>query len=162
RFDWITPANPERVLAGKKPRRRLDEGSKGFTADTMTRIELCPGLGDWRRHQRGSAAKAWRAKYARRYGACGEALPVHDGGWVQVCCVAFCYLEYYRLRQREQSPSQEWWLRQRTKGLARQVLLDVEAADLDALARHLETQQGRRWLKELLRKAVPLEHRRPA
>src|SRR5262249_39241270 len=27
-FDWITPANPERVLAGKKPRRRLDEVSK--------------------------------------------------------------------------------------------------------------------------------------
>jgi hypothetical protein len=234
RFDWITPANPERVLAGEKPRRRLDEVSKDFTAAMMTRIELCPGLGAWWRHQRGSAAKAWRGKYARRYWARTETLAVHNvglvqavfsttkqpqagqaievqktlltnllhwdtervvaaysarwqielffkemkgelglsnyrvrdfgevQGWVQVCLVAFCYLEYYRLGQREQSQSKEWWFRQRAKGLATQVLLDIEAADLDHIANQIETEQGRRRLKERLRKAVPLEQRRPA
>ena len=60
RFDWIVPANPERVLAGKKERPRLTTVSKDFAPESMTRIELCPGLGDWWRHQRGSKAKAWR------------------------------------------------------------------------------------------------------
>src|SRR5262249_49675848 len=161
-------------LAGTKPRRRLKDVSKDFTAESMTRIELCPGLGDWWRHQRGGLAKAWRGKYARRYWARAETLPVHNvgeavggcsargepqpgqavgvqkvlltnllhwgagrvasayaarwqvelffkevkgdlgmdnyrvrdfrevEGWVQACCAAFCYLEYYRLRRQEQ------------------------------------------------------------
>jgi Transposase DDE domain len=83
-------------------------------------------------------------------------------GWVQVCLVAFCYLEYYRLRQRAQAPNSEWWFRQRAKGLATQVRLDIEAADLEHIAKQLETEPGRRRLQERLRKAVPLEQRRPA
>jgi hypothetical protein len=232
-FDWITPANPERVLAGRKPRRRLKDFSKDFEAETMTRIDLCPGLSDWWRHQRGSGPKAWRGKYARRYWARAETLDVHNvgrvlavfsttippqpgravevqktlltnllhwdarrvasayaarwqievffkemkselgldnyrvrdfeevEGWVQACCVAFCYLEYYRLRKREQSQQKEWWFRQRAKGLRTQVLLDVEAADLSRVASQMETEEGRRWLLGRLRKAVPLEQRRP-
>lgn len=234
RFDWITPANPERMLAGKKPRRRLDEVSQDFQAETMTRIELCPGLSDWWRHQRGSVSKAWRGKYARLYWARAETLEVHNvglvqtvfsttkqpstgqpvevqkillsnllhwdaervvsaysarwqielffkeckswlglsnyrvrdfqevEGWVQVCLVAFCYLEYYRLCQFRQAERKEWWFQQRTKGLASQVLLDMETADLDHLARQIETEAGRRWLLGRLRTAVPLEQRRPA
>jgi hypothetical protein len=50
----------------------------------MSRIELCPGLGDWWRHQRGSKAKAWRGKYARRYWARAETLDVHNIGEVRV------------------------------------------------------------------------------
>jgi hypothetical protein len=233
-FDWITPANPERVLAGKKPRRRLDEVSKDFQAETMTRIELCPGLGDWWRHQRGSKVKAWRGKYARLYWTREETLDVHHvgqvqavfsttkqpqagqavevqkilltnllhwdaervvsaysarwqielffkemksdlglsnyrvrdlqevEGWVQVCLVAFCYLEYYRVCHLHQAQRKEWWFRQRSKGLARQVLLDIEAADLGHIAAEVQTEAGRRRLVEQLRKAVPLEQRRPA
>jgi hypothetical protein len=233
-FDWITPANPERVLAGKKGRKRLSALSKDFAPESMSRIELCPGLGDWWRHQRGSKAKAWRGKYARRYWARAETLDVHNigevrvvfsttkqpqadqavqvqkillsnllhwdatrvvsaysarwqieqffkemkselglsnyrvrdfkevEGWVQACFVAFCYLECYRLRKWEQAKQKEWWFRQRMKGLRTQVLLDVEQADLERLVSLMETQEGRRWLKERLRKAVPLEQRRPA
>ena len=83
-------------------------------------------------------------------------------GWVQVCLVAFCYLEHYRLCNLRQAERKEWWWRQRTKGLARQVLLDMETADLDHLASQVETEAGRRWLMGRLRKAVPLEQRRPA
>jgi hypothetical protein len=234
RFDWITPANPERVLAGKKDRPRLTTLSKDFTAETMTRIELCPGLSDWWRHQRGSLSKAWRGKYGRLYWAKAETLNVHNvgtvgvvfsttqepqtgqpvevqkilltsllhwnaervvaaysarwqiellfkemkselgmdnyrvrdfrevEGWVRACCVAFCYLEYYRRMQMEQSGSKEWWFRQRTKGLARQVLLDTEVADLEQLAEQMESEEGRQRLRERLRRAVPLEQRRPA
>jgi hypothetical protein len=82
-FHWVTPANPERVLAGKKPRRRLRCFSQDFAAETMTRIELCPGLGDWWRHQRGSRMKAWRGQYARRYWARAETLDVHHVGTVR-------------------------------------------------------------------------------
>jgi hypothetical protein len=233
-FDWITPANPERMLAGNKPRRRLDEVSKDFQAETMTPIELCPGLGEWWRHQRGSQAKAWRGKYARRYWARAETLAVHNvgsvqvvfsttkqpqagqavqvqkilltnlqhwdarrvvsaysarwqieiffkeckselglsdyrlrdfqevEGWVQVCLVAFCYLEYYRLCHLGRAERREWWFRQRTKGLVTQVLLDIEAADLCHVAAQMQTEEGRRRLLEQLRQAVPLEQRRPA
>jgi hypothetical protein len=82
-FHWITPANPERVLAGPKPRPRLSRVSQDFTAATLTRIELCPGLTDWWRHQRGSRSKAWRGKYARRYWARTETLDVHHIGTVR-------------------------------------------------------------------------------
>lgn len=82
-FAWITPANPERVLAGKKPRPRLSGVGKDFSAETMTRIELCPGLNAWWRHQRGSRSKAWRGKYARRYWARTETLEVHHVGAVR-------------------------------------------------------------------------------
>jgi hypothetical protein len=83
-------------------------------------------------------------------------------GWVQACGVAFCYLEYYRLHQREQADRKEWWFRQRTRGLALQVRHDVEEADLLRPAAQMETEDGRRWLLGKLRRAVPLEQRRPA
>jgi Transposase DDE domain len=232
-FDWIVPANPERVLAGPKPRPKVSQFSKTFAADSLTPIELCPGLTAWWRHQRGSLAKAWRGKYARRYWARTEILDVHHvglvavvfsttippqagqavvvqkillsnlqhwdsvrlvsayaarwqieqffkemksglgmdhyqvrdfvkvEGWVQVCCVAFCYLEYYRLRQQAASEHKEWWFRQRVWGLMCQVRQDLEEADLARLAQEMATAEGRRWLQERLRKAVPLEQRRP-
>jgi hypothetical protein len=233
-FDWITPANPERVLAGKKDRKRLTERGKDLDAETMTRIELCPGLTEWWRHQRGSKPKAWRGKYARLYWARAETLDVHNvgrvlavfstnerpeagqkveakkillsnlldwdatrvvsayavrwqievffremksdlglsnyrvrdfrevEGWVQACCIAFCYLEWYRLRRREGSERKEWWFRQRTRGLALQVRQEIEWSDLQQVATEMETEEGRARLRACLRRAVPLEQRRSA
>jgi hypothetical protein len=233
-FDWITPANPERVLAGEKPRRRLQALGEDLDAQTMTRVDLCPGLGDWWRHQRGSPAKAWRGKYARRYWARAEAHQVHNvgsvlvvfstnerpeaghkvrakkvllsnllhweaarvvsayaarwqievffreckselgldnyrvrdfrevEGWVQACCVAFCYLEYYRLRRREGSPRKEWWFRQRTRGLALQVRREIEWLDWQRVATEMQTEEGRDRLRACLSRAGPSEQRRPA
>jgi len=233
-FDWITPANPERMLAGKKNRQRLQEKGQDRDAATLSRIELCPGLTAWWRHQRGSMAKAWRGKYARLYWACAETLDVHNvgrvrvvfstnerpqagqkvpakkillsnrqhwdaqrvvsayaarwpievffremksdlglsnyrvrefrevEGWVQACCIAFCYLEWYRLHRRAGSERKEWWFRQRTRGLALQVLQEIEWSDLQQVVVERETEQGRARLRACLRRALPLEQRRSA
>jgi len=233
-FDWIVPANPERVLAGPRPRPRLRTVSTAWRLQHLTRIELCPGLNAWWRHQRGSRDKAWRGNYGRRYWARAETLDVHHvgtvrvvfsttiatpseqvvavqkillsnrldwdataivsayavrwqievffkemksnlglssyrlrdfqevEGWVQACCVAFVYLEWYRLQRREGSDRREWWWRQRTRGLALQVLSDAELADLEQIDARLGSAEGRRWLRERLRQAVPTEQRRSA
>ena len=233
-FDWITPANPERVLAGKKGRIPLKDKGKGLDAATMARIELCPGLTAWWRHQRGSKAKAWRGKFRRLYWARAETLDVHHigrvlvvfstnerpqtgqkvqakkilltnllhwdearvvsayaarwqieiffremksdlglsnyrvrdfrevQGWVQACFIAFCYLEWYRLRRRASSERPEWWFRQRTRGLALQVRQEIEWLDLQQVATEMETAEGRARLHACLRRAVPWEQRRSA
>jgi hypothetical protein len=233
-FDWITPANPERVLAGQNDRQRLRTHRTHLPAAEATWVPLCPGLTDWWRHQRGSRSKTWRGKYARRYWAIAETLAVHNvgtvlavfssaqqpqegrpavvqkillsnrtdwderqvvsayavrwqievffkelkselglsnyrvrdfqevEGWVQVCCIAFVYLEWYRLSRRDQSARKEWWFRQRTRGLALQVRREIEWADLEQVATEMETPPGRDRLRACLRKAVPLEQRRSA
>jgi hypothetical protein len=61
-FDWITPANPERVLAGKNHRQRLRAYRTHLSIESATPIALSPGLTDWWRHQRGSRSKAWQGK----------------------------------------------------------------------------------------------------
>ena len=83
-------------------------------------------------------------------------------GWVQACVIAFCYLEYYRLQRHQQAQRKEWWFRQRTRGLALQVRQDIEEADLQTVALRMETADGRRWLLQCLRQAIPREQRRPA
>jgi hypothetical protein len=233
-FDWITPANPERRLAGPKGRQPLRGHCTHLSISSATPISLSPGLTDWWRHQRGSRSKAWRGSYARRYWARAETLAVHNlgtvgvvfsttrapqagrpaavqkvlltnqadwsatqvvaayavrwqieqffkemkselglsryrvrhfqevEGWVQVCCIAFVYLEWYRLRCREQAQRKEWWFRQRTRGLALQVQRESEWADVQRVATALESAAGRESLRACLRRAVPLEQRRPA
>jgi hypothetical protein len=233
-FDWITPANPERVLAGKTARQRLRAYRTHLSSTSAIPISLSPGLTEWWRHQRGSRSKAWRGKYARRYWAQAETLNVHNvgtvgvvfsttqqpqlgqaavvqkilltnrddwsaarvvsayavrwqieqffkelkselgmsryrvrsfvevEGWVQVCCIAFVYLEWYRWRGLALAERREWWWRQRTHGLLLQVQRDSEAQDLEQLCVALETEEGRQQLRAGLRRAVPLEQRRPA
>jgi Transposase DDE domain len=233
-FDWITPANPERVLAGRKNRPRLRDHRTHLGTESATPLTLSPGLTDWWRHQRGGRCKAWLGKYARRYWARAETLDVHNvgtvlavfsttqqpqagrpsevqkvlltnrtdwdagrvvaayavrwqveqffkemkgdlgmsryrlrdfqevEGWVQVCCVAFVYLEWYRLRRRAESERKEWWWRQRTRGLALQVRHESEWSDLEQIAAAMETQEGRARLRDCLRRALPPEQRRSA
>jgi hypothetical protein len=233
-FDWITPANPERVLAGKKDRPRLRGYRTHLSAAEATFIPLSPGLTDWWRHQRGSGGKAWRGQYARRYWAQAETLDVHNigtvgvvfsttqqphegqpapvqkvlltnrsdwdakrvvaayavrwqieqffkemksdlgmshyrvrdfrevEGWVQVCGIAFVYLEWYRLLGRAQSERKEWWFRQRTRGLALQVRRESEWSDLQRVVAEMDSEQGRARLRACLRRAVPWEQRRSA
>jgi hypothetical protein len=233
-FDWVVPANPERVLAGKKNRTRLHGYRRHLYLESASPITLTPGCNDWCGHQRASVSKAGQGKYARRYWAQAETLAVHNvgsvgvvfsstqqpkkekpatvqkvlltnrvdwtasevvcayavrwqieqffkemkselglssyrvrsfvevQGWVQVCLMAFVYLEWYRLHNWKQTQRREWWYRQRTQGLALAVQRECEWADLKEVARALQTSSGRKRLREQLRRAVPLEQRRPA
>lgn len=81
-------------------------------------------------------------------------------GWVQACCIAFVYLEWYRLQMQGEAKGKDLWWRQRVSGLARQVLRDIEWADLLLVAEKMETEEGRRWLQDALRRAAPLELRK--
>jgi hypothetical protein len=83
-FDWITPANPERVLTGDKPRRKLTDKSKDLSSEALTRMELCPDQTAWCLHLRGSKSKARRNTYSRLYWAHAETLDVHNVGRVAV------------------------------------------------------------------------------
>ena len=83
-------------------------------------------------------------------------------GWVQVCCIAFVYLEWYRLRRRAESEDKEWWWRQRTGGLVLQVQQESEWTDLEQMVKVMETEEGRANLRAGLRRALPLEQRRRA
>lgn len=100
-FDWIVPANPERVLADtpkmaaerrrcrkeKRPqpkRRRLSDCGKELRQDRLIRIELCPGEDALASRKRVSRSKTGRRKYARRYRACAETMDVHNVGKVRV------------------------------------------------------------------------------
>jgi len=233
-FDWITPANPERVLAGRQSRPRLRAHRTQLCLESATPIALSPGLTDWWRHQRGSPSKAWHGKYARRYWAQAETLNVHNlgtvgvvfsttqapqagrpapvhkilltnrddwdaarvvaayavrwqieqffkelksdlglsryrvrdfrevEGWVQVCCSAFVYLEWYRLRRRATAARPEAWWRLRTRGLIYQVRRESEWSEVEQIAAAMDSEQGRARLRDSLRRAVPLEQRRPA
>ena len=55
KFSWIVPINPERVLAGEKPRPKVSSLSEDLTADQMVCLKVHPGKGkyvDYRRISR--------------------------------------------------------------------------------------------------------------
>jgi len=45
KFSWIVPINPERVLAGEKPRPKVSSLSEDLTADQMVCLKVHPGKG---------------------------------------------------------------------------------------------------------------------
>lgn len=229
-FKWITPANPERVLAGETNRRKLTDKSKDLSSDKMTHIKLSPDQTAWRNHLRGSKSKAGREKYARQYWAHSETLDVHNvgqvkvvfstkekpktgqpvkvqkillsnltdwtteqlvaaysvrwqievffkeiksylglstyrfrsfrevEGWVQACCIAFVYLEWYRLGIPVEKRPKEWW-RLRTRGLVQLVLQEIEWNDLRCVADKMASPEGQAWLRAQLANALPKELR---
>lgn len=86
--------------------------------------------------------------------------------WVQVCLVAFVYLEWYRalqLARRDLSEEEKrWWSWQRSYGLCRALMRRAEESDLAQLYRLSGTPTGRKKLRRSLRQALPLEYRHTA
>jgi hypothetical protein len=84
-------------------------------------------------------------------------------GWMQVCLIAFVYLEWRRaraLRQRDLPETERrFWESQRTYGGCQAVRQYAEAHDLMKLEAWLRTPTGRRKLRRALRQARPLEYR---
>jgi hypothetical protein len=233
-FDWITPANPARRLAGSRDRKPRRGRCTQLSTTSATSLSPRPGLTDWWRHPRGSRRKAWPGQYARRSWARAETRAVHhvgtvggvfattqaphagrpaavptilltnrdDGeaarvgaaeavrwpveqlfqamksdlglsryrvrsfvavaGWVPVCGIAVVYLAWYRRRCRGEAERKEGWRRQRTHGLALPVQREREGADVERVATALARAAGQGRRRAGLRRAVPLEQRRPA
>jgi hypothetical protein len=87
-------------------------------------------------------------------------------GWDELAQVTILYLEWYRARQLQRRDLSEdkkkWWRWQRTHGLCMAIRQATEQADLQEIAKRLETPTGMQRLKRLLRNALPKESRAAA
>ena len=86
--------------------------------------------------------------------------------WVELVLLTFLYLEWYRAVQlaRRDLPEvkKKWWRWQRSYGLCLAVRQASEQADLEQIGERLETANGMRRLKRLIRGAVQKEYRSAA
>jgi hypothetical protein len=75
-------------------------------------------------------------------------------GWVQLCVVAYCYLEWYRWQQQQQArgPDKAFWQRLRSAGLKEKVRQQAQRTDIDTLLRLAHSRVGQQRLSELLHK----------
>jgi len=83
-FSWIGPANPERVLAGEKPRPKVSSRISTMTVRQFSPIRLTPAKGDYVAQRRVSACRIGPKAKTRTFYAHKERLHVHHVGYVQV------------------------------------------------------------------------------
>jgi len=83
-FTWITPANPERVLAGEKPRPKVSSRISDMTARQFSPIRLKPTQGDYVAQRRVSACRIGPKAKTKTFYTRKERLKVHNVGKVQV------------------------------------------------------------------------------
>jgi hypothetical protein len=84
KFTWITPSNPERVMAGEKPRPKVSSRISDMTARQFSPIRLKPNHGDYVAQRRVSACRIGPKVKTKTFYACKERLQVHNVGKVQV------------------------------------------------------------------------------
>jgi hypothetical protein len=87
----------------------------------------------------------------------------HVEGWDELIQVTYMYLEWYRARQLQRrdllEEKKKWWRWQRTHGLCLAVRQAAEQADVEEIAKRLETPSGLQRLRRLLNRALPKECR---
>jgi hypothetical protein len=81
-FSWVVPANPERVLAGPKPRPKVTALAAGLSAEQFEAIRLVPGQGAYAAQQRVARCRVGPQAKARVFYAHAERRAVHDVGEV--------------------------------------------------------------------------------
>lgn len=84
RYSWIVPMNPERVLAGPKPRPQVSSLSKGLTTGQFEAIRLDPNKGGFVAMRRPSASRSGPKTKPRVYYAHAEDRGVHSVGDVRL------------------------------------------------------------------------------
>jgi hypothetical protein len=237
-YTWIVPVNPERVLAGKKPRAKVRSLAEGLSADQFQTMRLYAGRGKFVAQRRVSPCRVGPKVKPRTFYVHEERRAVHSVGevllvfstrklpkrkervevqkilmtndlrltarqvvelydlrwqielffkelkstlgfhqyrfreferverWVELVLLTFLYLEWYRAVQlaRRDLPEvkQKWWRWQRSYGLCLAVRQASEQADLEQIGERLETANGMRRLKRLIRRAVQKEYRSAA
>jgi Transposase DDE domain len=80
KFSWIVPINPERVLAGAKPRTKVSSLSEDLTADQMVRLEVHPGKGKYVEYRRTSRYRIGPKIKPRTYYVHEESRDVYSVG----------------------------------------------------------------------------------
>ena len=84
KFSWIVPINPERVLAGAKPRPRVSSLSEILTADQMVCLKVHPGKGKYVDYRRISRYRIGPKFKPRTYYVHEESRDVHSVGKVRL------------------------------------------------------------------------------
>ena len=81
-YQWIVPMNPERVLAGPKPRPKVRSLAKGLTAAQLKAVRLYPQRGEYVARRRLSAYRIGPKVKPRTFYAHQESRDVHSVGKV--------------------------------------------------------------------------------
>lgn len=79
-WTWVVPLNPERVLAGPKPRPKVSSLVSGLNADSFQAIRLVPGQGRYAAQRRAARCRVGPQAKARIYYAHAERRRVHNIG----------------------------------------------------------------------------------
>jgi hypothetical protein len=84
KFSWIMPVNPERVLAGAKPRPKVTSLAKELHADQMVRLEVSPHRGKYVAYRRVARCRIGPKVKPRTYYVHQESREVHSVGVVRL------------------------------------------------------------------------------
>jgi hypothetical protein len=79
-FSWIVPMNPERVLAGEKPRPQVKSLVSGLQASQMKAVRLQPGKGQGKAQRRLSRCRLGPKVKGRTFYVHAERREVHSVG----------------------------------------------------------------------------------
>ena len=83
-YSWIVSMNQERVLAGKKSRRKVWSLASTFEASQFVSVKLTPGRGRYDAQRRVAACRIGRKAQTRTFYVHRESLTLHSVGQVQV------------------------------------------------------------------------------
>jgi hypothetical protein len=83
-FTWIVPLNPERVLAGEKPRPKVSSLIEQLHAEKMVRVEVHAGRGKYVAYRRISRCRIGPKLKPRTYYVHEESRDVHSVGKVRL------------------------------------------------------------------------------
>jgi hypothetical protein len=81
-FPWVVPINPERVLAGPKPRPKVKSLSEGLAAERFEAVGLVPGQGAYAAQARAARCRVGPRAKARTFWVHSERRAVHNVGEV--------------------------------------------------------------------------------
>jgi len=84
RWAWVVPLNPERVLAGPKPRPKVRSLVEGLSADRFAAVRLVPGQGPYAAQRRAAPCRVGPKAQARTYHVPTERRAVHNVGDVRL------------------------------------------------------------------------------
>lgn len=83
-WTWIVPLNPERVLAGAKPRPKVRSLAEDFSASQFAPVRLTPGQGRWVAQRRIARCRLGPKVKTRTFYVHKERREVHSVGRVQL------------------------------------------------------------------------------